>query len=101
MTQITIRSRAGIVARISAGVGRHQRALSDRLRAAEDERARQRGWEVTKSTGWLGFGTRTYRDPRFDDRRQRPSATAQVTGPEADSYQNQASNYEPGSDVGE
>jgi hypothetical protein len=102
MTHITTHSPAGIVARISARVRRHQRDLSDRMHAAGDERAQQHGWEITKSTGRLGFGTRTYRDARFDDRRQQISSTAaQVTGPKADGYQNEASNHQPGSDVGE
>ncbi|WP_143043921.1 hypothetical protein [Nonomuraea jiangxiensis] len=32
------------------------------LCAEEDDRARRRGWTVTKT----GFGARRYRDPRFD-----------------------------------
>ncbi|WP_345563890.1 hypothetical protein [Nonomuraea rosea] len=32
------------------------------LCANQDERARQHGWTVTKT----GFGSRHYRDPRFD-----------------------------------
>jgi len=71
MTHITIHSPAGIMARISAWARRHQRDLSDRIHASADERARRHGWEVNKSTGRFGFGTRTYRDPRFDDRQQR------------------------------
>jgi hypothetical protein len=69
-TKITARSRAGIPARMSAWIGWRQRDLSARVHAAGDERARQQGWEITKSTGRFGFGARTYRDPRFDDRRR-------------------------------
>jgi hypothetical protein len=68
MTQITIRTRAGIAARISGWVGRRQRDLSDRLHAAGDAAALQHGWTVTAGTGWFGFGARSYRDPRFNTR---------------------------------
>jgi hypothetical protein len=61
--------RIGIPARMSAWLGRGQRELSDRVHAAGDDSAHQHGWEVTKSTGRFGFGARSYRDPRFDDRR--------------------------------
>ncbi|MEV0618996.1 hypothetical protein AB0I81_37150 [Nonomuraea sp. NPDC050404] len=47
-----------IAARISAWVDRADRALC----AAPDERARRHGWTVTTT----GFGSRRYRDPRFD-----------------------------------
>jgi hypothetical protein len=81
MTQITIHPRAGIVARISAWVRRRQRDLSDRVHAAADERARRYGWEITESTGRLGFSARTYRDPRFDGRRRQLSpGAARLTG---------------------
>jgi hypothetical protein len=70
MTETTIR-RPSIGARISAWVGCYQRELSARVHAAGDERARRHGWTVTESTGPLGFGARSYRDPRFDDRRGR------------------------------
>jgi hypothetical protein len=75
-TETAPRNRAGILAQMSVWIGRRQRELSDRLHAAEDERARQRGWKITKSTGLLGFGVRTYRDPRFNDGRRQflPSA---------------------------
>ena len=69
MTEITLRIRTGIAARLSGWVGRCQRNLSDRMHAAADERARRYGWQVTEGTGRFGFGTRTYRDPRFDGRR--------------------------------
>jgi hypothetical protein len=81
MTEITIQPRTGVVARISAWVRRRQVHLSDRVHAAADERARRHGWEVTRSTGRFGFGARTYRDPRFDDRhRQLSYSAAQITG---------------------
>jgi hypothetical protein len=70
VTDITTRTHAGIVARILAWALHHPRALSDQLHAAADERARQYGWEITKSTGRFGFAARTYRDPRFDERRR-------------------------------
>jgi len=47
-----------------ARIARLQRQLSDRLFAKGDAFARERGWEITKSTGRFGFGSRTYRDPR-------------------------------------
>jgi hypothetical protein len=64
------RSRVGVAAQILAWALHHPRALSDRLHEAADERALQYGWEITKSTGRFGFAARTYRDPRFDDRRR-------------------------------
>jgi len=50
------------------------------MHAAGDERARRHGWEVIESTGRFGFGARTYRDPRFDDRRRQHSPTGSVQG---------------------
>jgi hypothetical protein len=79
MTETTARKRVGILAWMPASIGRRQRELSDRVHAAGDECARLHGWEVTKSTGRFGFGARTYRDPRFDDRRRQflpPEAAA-------------------------
>jgi hypothetical protein len=58
--------RTGIAKRISAWVRHRQRELSDRLHAAGDAAARQHGWAIIKSTGRLGFGARSYRDPRFN-----------------------------------
>ncbi|MGR6918190.1 hypothetical protein ACU635_28440 [[Actinomadura] parvosata] len=43
---------------VSGWLARADRALC----ADQDERARQYGWTVTKT----GFGSRRYRDPRFD-----------------------------------
>ena len=77
MTDITIRTRAGIAARISGWVSRHQRELSARVHAAADERARQHGWTVTECAGRLGFAARNYRDPRFNNRRQQLALSEQ------------------------
>jgi hypothetical protein len=77
MTQTTIRTRVSILARISASVRRHQHKLSGRIHAAADEQARQHGWTVIKTPGRFGFESRSYRDPRFDDRRRQ---TSQRTG---------------------
>jgi hypothetical protein len=77
MIDITIRTRAGIAARISGWVSRRQRQLSARVHAAADERARQHGWTVTECTGRLGFAARNYRDPRFKNRRQQLALSEQ------------------------
>ncbi len=77
MTETTIRSRAGVAARISGWAGRRQRDLSDRVHAAGDAVARQHGWTVTATTGWFGLGARSYRDLRFDSRRQQLSLSGQ------------------------
>ncbi len=37
--------------------------LGNRLHAAEDARARQRGWQITRTSRGMG---RAYRDPRWD-----------------------------------
>jgi hypothetical protein len=107
-TETSALPRAGILARMPAWIGRRQRELSDRVHAAGDECARQRGWQVSKSTGRFGFGTRSYRDPRFDDRRQHHSPGAeqaegdQLTGwNEANGYWNKASRHEAESESGE
>jgi hypothetical protein len=68
-TETTARRRAGILARMPAWIRRRQRELSDHVHAAGDGCARQHGWEITKSAGRFGFGARSYRDPRFGDRR--------------------------------
>jgi hypothetical protein len=65
MTGITISARAGIAGQMSAWVRRQQRALSARVHAAADQRARSHGWTVTETTGRFGFGARIYRDPCF------------------------------------
>jgi hypothetical protein len=70
MTDVTPRKRYRVPARISAWIGRRQQDLSHRAHAAADDRARQHGWEITKSTGRFGFGARSYHDLRF----RRPAA---------------------------
>jgi hypothetical protein len=76
MTETTTGAQGGTVARLAAWIGRCQRELSARIHRAGDERARRYGWEVKESTGRFGFGARTYRDPRFDDRRRQLSRGA-------------------------
>jgi hypothetical protein len=53
------------------------RRIGDRLFAAQDARARQRGWQITRQQAGLG---RAYRDPRFDLLTTRPAAAA-LTSP--------------------
>jgi hypothetical protein len=74
VTQTTIRTQVGIVARISACIRHYQHELSARVHAAGDEQARQRGWTVIATPGRFGFEARSYRDPRFDDRRRQLEA---------------------------
>jgi hypothetical protein len=52
--------------------------LSARHAAANTSASREarHGWEVMKSTERFGFGARSYRDPRFDDRRLQLSCRA-------------------------
>ena len=85
MTDTTIRTRAGIAARISVWVRRCQRKLSARIHAAGDDRARRYGWNVTETTGRFGFEARSYRDPRFEGRRRQlgPGAGLRPTPSEA------------------
>lgn len=78
MTETTIRPRAGIATRILVWVRRCQRELSSPIYAAGDERARRYGWMVTETTGRSGFAARSYRDPRFDDRRRQPCPGASL-----------------------
>jgi hypothetical protein len=54
------------------------RAAGDRLFRADDERARQHGWQVTVRRGGLA---RTYRDPRFDCFRSCPACHGSGSGP--------------------
>jgi hypothetical protein len=49
--------------------------LSDRIHAADDDHSRAQGWEITQTPGRLGLTGRSYRDPRFDARRQDPQDT--------------------------
>ena len=85
MTETAVRTRAGITARIWVWVRRCQGELSARVYAAGDEEARRHGWTVTRTTGRFGFEARSYRDPRFDDRRRQlaPEAGARGTRSEA------------------
>jgi hypothetical protein len=80
MTETTIRTRTGIAARISLWVRRCQHELSARTRAAGDDRAERYGWNVTETTGRFGFEARSYRDPRFDDRRRQLAPEAGALG---------------------
>lgn len=54
------------VHQITRRIAAAQEQISDRVHASGDAFARTRGWTVSTGTGRLGFGTRTYRDPRFD-----------------------------------
>jgi len=69
--------RTGIAKRISAWVRHRQRELSDRVHSAGDAAVRQHGGAITKSTGRLGFGARSYLDPRFNNRRPQLSVREQ------------------------
>jgi hypothetical protein len=104
MAETAARRRVGVLTRIPTWIGWRQRELSDRVHAAGDECARQHGWEVTKSTGRFGFGARSYRDPRFGDRRWQ-LGRQQIEGPtsgrtDANRW-NEASNYEADREPGE
>jgi hypothetical protein len=70
MSQTTVPARAGITTRLTSWISRIPQTLSTRIHASADQRARACGWQVTKTTGPLGLGGRTYRDPRFDHRRR-------------------------------
>jgi hypothetical protein len=63
----TRRSTGSAPRRLFGWVARFQQRLSDCVFAG-DAFARERGWEITKTTGRFGFGARTYRDPRFGQR---------------------------------
>jgi hypothetical protein len=56
---------AGLIRRSSVAIPRLQRQLSDRAQQRGDALARERGWEITTTTGRLGLAVRAYRDPRF------------------------------------
>ena len=69
MAQTATHRHVGNVPRRLAGwLARLQRQLSDRVFADGDVFAREHGWEITTTTGRLGFGARSYRDPRFGQR---------------------------------
>jgi hypothetical protein len=66
MTQaITPRHPSRLLSRLAAWTTRPLERLSDRLHAGGEAIARQHGWEITRATGRLGLGARTYHDPRF------------------------------------
>ena len=107
-TMTTGRKRVGVLAWMFTWTGQCQRELSDRVHAPGDECARQLGWQVSKSSGRFGFGSRSYRDPRFDDRRQQhPPGAAQVEEDqiigwnEANDYWNETSDHEAEREPGE
>jgi hypothetical protein len=58
---------ARLFRRIVNAIGAWQETVSDRVHAEEEDFCTQvMGWTATRGTGWFGFGTRTYRDPRMD-----------------------------------
>lgn len=57
-----------IITRLAALIAQHQRRLSDRLHATGDAVARQHRWDITVTTGRLGFSGRACRDHRFATR---------------------------------
>lgn len=63
-------TRISLARRIAGWIGARQQAISDRAHANGDAYAVAQGWTVTGSTSRLGFGDRTYRDPRFDSLRR-------------------------------
>ena len=68
----------GNIARATGRLALLIRAAGDRLFQAEDERARQYGWQIMARRGGLA---RTYRDPRFDRFRSCPVCRGTGTGP--------------------
>jgi len=70
--------KGGNIARMARRLALLIRAAGDRLFQAEDERARQHGWQITARRGGLA---RTYRDPRFDRFRSCPACRGSGTGP--------------------
>jgi hypothetical protein len=66
MTEIMGRKHTlGVLSRLAARIPRLPRQLSDCVHRDSDALAREHGWSITATTGWFGFGTRVYRDPRF------------------------------------
>jgi hypothetical protein len=69
MTQaITSRNPSRSLSRLAAWTTRPLERLSDRIHAGGEAIARQHGWEITRASGRLGLGARTYHDPRFTQR---------------------------------
>jgi hypothetical protein len=92
------RTRIGPARRIVGWIGAWQQAISDRVHADDDAFARAQGWTVTASTGRFGFGTRTYRDPRFDRLRRPPGPArlAEPAGPTDRPQPGEPSSHPPG-----
>jgi hypothetical protein len=69
MTQaITPRHFKRLLSRLATRAARPLEQLSDRIHAGGDATARQNGWEITRTSGRLGFGARMYHDPLFAQR---------------------------------
>jgi hypothetical protein len=69
MTQaVSSRDPSRLLSRLAAWAVRPLERLSDRIHAGGEAIARQHGWEITRATGRLGLGARTYHDPRFTQR---------------------------------
>jgi hypothetical protein len=68
----------GNIARVIGRLALLIKAAGDRLFQAEDERARQYGWQTTVRCGGLGRG---YRDPRFSRFRSCPACGGTGIGP--------------------
>ena len=66
------------IARVTGRLALLIRAAGNRLFQAEDERARQYGWQITVRSGGLA---RTCRDPRFDRFRSCPACRGTGAGP--------------------
>ena len=71
----------GNIARVTGRLALLIRAAGERVFQAEDERARQYGWQITARRGGLA---RTYRDPRFDRFHGCPACRGTGTGPAED-----------------
>ncbi len=70
MSQIAAGSQAaGPIAWARVRLAARQEQISERAHLAGDQQALAQGWTVTYASSRLGFGGRTYRDPRFDRRK--------------------------------
>ena len=56
--------RCGLAGAVTTAAGR----LSNRIHRRGDARAREQGWEITRTPGRAGLTGRAYRDPRFATR---------------------------------
>jgi hypothetical protein len=73
MTDTTITylaTRPSVYRRTSDWIGRTQAEMSDHVHADGDALATVLGWSTAAGTGALGFGDRTYHDPRWTARRR-------------------------------